>query len=57
MKDAHNEARLADNLHSEASKFLAIAEGRNNELAIADRDRRSVDVGFRSAEAQAKEQC
>ena len=57
MKDARNEARLADNLHSEASKFLAVAEGRNNELAIADRDRRSVDVSFRSAEAQAKEQC
>lgn len=57
MKDARNEARLADNLHVEASKFLAVAEGRNKELAIADRDQRSVEVGFGSAEAQAEEQC
>ena len=57
MKDARNEARLADNLHAEANKFLAVAEGRNKELAIADRDRRSVEVGFESAEAQAEEQC
>ena len=57
MKDARNEARLADNLHVEASKFFAVAEGRNKELAIADRDRRSVEVGFESAEAQAEEQC
>ena len=57
MKDARNEARLADNLHAEANKFLAVAEGRNKELAITDRDRRSVEVGFGSAEAQVEEQC
>ena len=57
MKDARNETRLADNLCVEASKFLAVVKGRNKELAIADRDRRTVEVGLGSVEVQAEEQC
>ena len=59
MKDAQNEARLANNLRVETSKSLATAEGRNKELALklatTNRDRRSAKVGLRTTEAQAKE--
>ena len=60
MKDARNEARLADNLRVEASKSLTVAECRNKELALklatADRDRMSVKAGLRNTEAQTEEQ-
>ena len=60
MKDARNEARLADNLHVEASKSLTVAESRNKELALklatTDRDQMSVKAGLRNTEAQTEEQ-
>ena len=60
VKDARNEARLADNLRVEASKSLTVVEGRNKELALklatADRDRMSVKAGLRNTEAQTEEQ-
>ena len=59
MKDNQNEARLEDNLRAETSMSLAVAESRNKELAlklaIADKDRRSVEVGLRTGKAQVGE--
>ena len=61
MKNARNEARLMDNLNPKTSKSLTTTESRNKELALklatVDRDRRSVKVGLRTAEAQVEEQC
>ena len=60
VKDARNEARLADNLRAEASKSLTVVEGKNKELALklatADRDRMSVKAGLRNTKAQTEEQ-
>ena len=60
VKDAHNKARLADNLRAETNKSLAIVEGGNKELALklatADRNRRSAEAGLRTAKAQTEEQ-
>ena len=60
VKDARNEARLANNLRVEASKSLTVAEGKSKELALklatADRDRMSVKAGLRNTEAQMEEQ-
>ena len=59
VKNARNEASLADNLCTEASKSLAIAEGRNKKLALKlatmDKDWRSAEDGLRNVEAQTKE--
>ena len=59
MKDAHNEARLTNNLCVEASKSLAIAKSRNKELALklvtVDRDQRNVKAGLKNAKAQIEE--
>ena len=53
MKDARNKVRLTDNIRTEASKSLAIIEGKNKELALrlatADRDQRSAEAGLWSA--------
>lgn len=55
MKDAQNDARLANNLRVETSKSLAIAKDRNKELALklatVNGDQRSAEVGLRTAEA------
>ena len=60
VKDARNEARLANNLRVEASKSLTIAKGRNKELALklatADKDQMSVKADFRNTEVQTEEQ-
>jgi len=59
VKDNQNEARLEDNLRAETSMSLAVTESRNKELAlklaIADKDRRSVEVGLRTGKAQVGE--
>ena len=61
MKDAQNEARLANNLRGVASKSLAVAKRRNKELALklatTDRDRRSMEASLRNTEPQTEEQC
>ena len=61
VKDARNEARLADNLRTETSKSLVTAKSKNKELAlklaIADRDRRSTKADLKTVEAQAEKHC
>ena len=61
VKDAQNEARLMDNLRAETNKSLTTVEIRNKELALklatADKDRKGVEAGLRTAEVQAEEQC
>ena len=55
VKDAWNEARLVDNIHTETRKSLATAESRNKEfalkLATGNRDWRSAEAGLRITEA------
>ena len=59
VKDAHSEARLADNLRVETNKSLATAEKKNKELALKlateDRERKSVEAGLKNAQAKAEE--
>jgi len=60
VKNARNKERLANNLCAEASKSLAVAEGRNKKLALKlatmDKDWRSAEDGLRNVEVQTKEQ-
>lgn len=60
LKDAWNEARLADNLCAEANKALGIAEQKNKKLTTKlttkERGRKSAEASLKNAQKQANEQ-
>lgn len=54
MKDARNNARLADNLRAETTKALGATEQKNKELALnlvaTDKNRKSIKASLKTAE-------
>ena len=61
VKDAKNEARLADNLHAKINKVLSIAKQKNKELGmklvVEEWGRKSAKAGLKNTQDQVEKQC
>ena len=61
MKDAWNEAKLANNLRAETSKALGTFKQKNKELTIKliveERRRKSAEASLKNTQTQVEEQC